>query len=90
MAILKCKCGAANRLPAPPARARCGKCHHVFSPSELAKATPEIRNPVIGMHRQMDLGCQCDKFVPTPGDPDFCFDCGEHRDDHRGGCCEES
>jgi hypothetical protein len=48
--LIDCKCGATNKLPPATktgvaARARCGKCKHVFEISELIKARPEPLPP---------------------------------------------
>lgn len=34
-------CNVKQRLPKPPAKGRCAKCKHVFTPFELSKATHE-------------------------------------------------
>lgn len=43
MPLLKCGlCSTTNRIPSILNRlVRCGKCHHVFTPAELIRASPE-------------------------------------------------
>lgn len=57
MMLLDCTCGATNRIPSlPKTRMRCGKCAHVFTPSELCRARieppperPEALDPLAEM-----------------------------------------
>lgn len=53
--LLTCKCNAVVRIPSlPKGRIRCGKCQRVFTPFDLAKATPEAP-PQYELVRQPDI-----------------------------------
>lgn len=61
-----CTCGATNRLPAAAnKRIACGRCQHVFTPRELANATPEAPPPP-----------PAPDFSLEQEDDDVCPDCG--------------
>lgn len=51
-ALITCACGTKNRI-ALRGRSRCGKCKHVFTPTELAKAQVE-RPATFGLEQQDD------------------------------------
>jgi hypothetical protein len=52
--IITCKCGASNRLPKMATRRiACGKCKHLFTPTELVGAKLEAP-PVFDLMRERD------------------------------------
>ena len=55
--LLTCTCGATNRIPSlPKQRLRCGKCRHIFAPSDLARAKsePPPERTVFDLEREFD------------------------------------
>lgn len=81
--ILSCpQCQSNNRMPnVPTAKIRCGKCHRVFTPIDLAKGRPEPE-PVFELPIEDDtITCDnCDKPGPVNEDG-VCAKCAAEDDD---------